>query len=514
VRGLALACIVLGATPAGAGDFMDTTITFVASDDDVLAGAGETIPSSTGLDFRPRPGNALFFENYDTRNTGEETRTHLVLHKEFEPYFRRLTPEAAMVIEWDANRTASDNARFEETGGRRAPGGIRDDGSYVALHYSLDAERKRRVSAVLFPFDSDRMRLGYSWELTWGGRDAFILGRSVPGVKLSIEDPDWYGYVGAKTARTQAFVEDPGSPEQNENEAVYAVLVGAGYQITENLLAEVGGGWFEKGSIPIERAVKGEKLNLVGGSAQLVWSDGVKSTRSVDTKLYRNNGEATLRKRSLEPRPTGYLVSTELNMTSQTLEDSDKLGQSKSEAGVAGDINARFESGAWSLNADLVVRSLEFLVQATPGLYPFGTVPDQLETSPEVFVSVGADYLIPSFRMIPGLTVGVQSPASVQGEIVNSRGEAAPATTIVRRTKDVFGKSFLEPTQLPTGVEAKPIYSARLDIKSYLSDLMMLRLELQLTHNGNKLRLDPETGVRDFENPWVLGVGLLAQARF
>ena len=86
------ACLPMA--PAAAGDFMDTTITFVAGDDNVLAGSGETTPSSPGMDFRPRTGNNLFFENYNTRNTGEETRGELVLYKEFSGYFPRVVPEA------------------------------------------------------------------------------------------------------------------------------------------------------------------------------------------------------------------------------------------------------------------------------------------------------------------------------------------------------------------------------------------------------------------------------------
>ncbi len=145
-------------------DFMDTTITFVAGDDNVLADAGETIPSSPRPDFRPRRGNSLFFDNYDSRSTGEETRTHLVLYKEFDGFFKGVTPEAAMVLEWDLNRSTRDNNRFEETGSRKVSSGIRDDGSYLATRFHFGDDS---LQLLLFPVDSDRFRLGYLYVATF-----------------------------------------------------------------------------------------------------------------------------------------------------------------------------------------------------------------------------------------------------------------------------------------------------------------------------------------------------------
>jgi len=528
--------LLLLTVPAWAGSFLDTTITFVAADDNVFADAAETIPSSPRPDLRPRPGNSLFFDNYDTRNTGEETRTHLVLYREFEPYFSGITPEAAMVIEWDANRMARDQASFDGSGFRRTAGGLREDGSYLALHF--DTRPTERLSLVLFPFNSERFRNGYSWDLTWGGRRSFVLGPVVPAVRVSYEAPGWYALAGAKTSRTQAFRADPdlpvipdpdcqpgvvcapiqaeADPLADENVAIYGALGGLGVHLGDHLLLEASGGWFQKGDIPTDRAgVLGRGIDEIGGSAQITWSDGIVPRRSVDTKLYRNTGAEDARPVDLQPKPTGYLVSAEFTLISQRLEDSDALGTVKREAAWAGDVNARLRSGALDLHFDVVVRSLEFLVRDTPGYFPFGTVSDEQSPDPELFTAVGASWRLPHLWLVPGLTLGVQLPATALVEGTDpDTGERFEDVTVVRATKDVRGSSVVERIPLPRDEEVRPVYSVRLDSKLHLSTLVTLVAEVQLSHNQNLVSRDTNSGLRTFDNPLVLGLGLLAQARF
>lgn len=535
----AVAATLWAVAAAQAGDYLDTTITFVASDDNVLAGAGETIPSSPNADFRPRTANSLFFDNYNSRNTGEETRTHLVLHKAFEGHFARVTPEAALVIEWDANRTARDADAFLETGSQRVPGGIRDDGSYLAIHWDLrpatEAEPAEQLSLVAFPFDSDRFRLGYSWELTWGGRKAFILARNVPAVKLAWTGGWGYAFLGLKTARTQRFTESvdpcvllPGSPGcptpdtdapasdagRNENEAVYGVLGGFGIQATKRLLLELEGGWFERGNIPIDRGtLQGTPIDQMGVSAQVTLHDGIEPRVPADTKLYRQPGP-TPRPRDWTARKLAWLVSAEASLTSQILEDFEAVGTTTREYGWAGDLNGLLHTGNWAFNVDIVGRSMEFLVQDTPGLFPFSTIPEAVDATPEIFAAVGADYHYAPWRLVPGISLGVQRPASASVDTVDQNGNPQSQHTLVRRTKNVLGQTNTQPTPLPPGVEVAPVFSARGRLRSELSDILSLTAEVQLTFDENLVSNDPTEGFRTFDNPLVLGLGLIAQARF
>ncbi len=511
MRALA-ALLALAPAVASAGDFIDTTVTFVASDDNVLAGLGETLQPSPRFDFRPRRGNALFFENYNRRDTGEETRTQLVLYKAFDGYFEGVSPEAAMVLEWDANRNARTIERYAETTNRATVGGIRDKGSYLGVNWQFD--EKQRLSLVLFPFDSDRMRIGYSWELSWGGNESFILARRVPGARLSYQWDGGYAFVGGKTGRAHTFTLEEDDPQRDEEEPLYAALAGAGLFFGPHLSVEAAGGWFKKGTIPIDRGeLQGTPIHLYGASAQVTWSDGIAPQTPIDTKLLRNTGAGRVGPR-YKAGSAGWLVSVEGAVVSQVLEDYENVGTSTRDSGFAGDVNFQARDGAWSFNGDLVMRSLEFLVQGTPGLFPFSTTPESLDTTPELFAAVGADYYIQSLRLQPGVTLGVQLPASVRGRGLDPEGREIEIQSVVRKSKDVTGDSTLDQYPLPSGEEVLPVFSSQFTLRSDISDLITLVAEVQLTMDRNLVANNPDEGKRAFENPYILGVGLLAQARF
>ncbi len=69
----ALLISALAAPSAAAGDFMDTRLSFVVSENNFFAGPGETQVNSPGLGIGADKSNTLFFDNYDTRFSGFET---------------------------------------------------------------------------------------------------------------------------------------------------------------------------------------------------------------------------------------------------------------------------------------------------------------------------------------------------------------------------------------------------------------------------------------------------------
>src|SRR3954462_12397017 len=194
---------LLAAAPARAGDFVDTRLNFTLTDENLLVKPGETNPSVPGV--RIGPPNSLgilFFDNYDTRYTGYENLTHLVIYKKMGN--QRVTAEAAYVLRLlqftDVNLSSI------------------DDGSYIRLTYWFDRNhelggRKMNLALTAFPLSSDRMRLGYSYRISWGGNPIFFkfnpdlpTGSSgfvtntnpAPGAKLQLSDERWYAYVGFK----------------------------------------------------------------------------------------------------------------------------------------------------------------------------------------------------------------------------------------------------------------------------------------------------------------------------
>src|SRR4029077_19657228 len=78
--------------PAAAGDFVDTRITFLFSDNNIFAGPADYSPQP---DFTQRPGINYFFDNYNTRDSGQETKPDLAVYKRMTGWSPRLETEAA-----------------------------------------------------------------------------------------------------------------------------------------------------------------------------------------------------------------------------------------------------------------------------------------------------------------------------------------------------------------------------------------------------------------------------------
>src|SRR3954453_21704208 len=166
-RILSLTCMfasLLAAQSAWAGDYVDTRLNFTITDENVLVKPGETNPSVPGVRIGPpNQLGILFFDNYDTRYTGYENLTHLVIYKSFGN--DRVTAEAAYVLRLlqftDVNLSSI------------------DDGSYIRLQFWFDRNhelggRQMNLGLTAFPLSSDRMPLGYSYRISWGGNPIFF----------------------------------------------------------------------------------------------------------------------------------------------------------------------------------------------------------------------------------------------------------------------------------------------------------------------------------------------------
>src|SRR5881394_2543965 len=113
---------------AHAGDYVDTRLNFTLTDENLLVKPGETNPSVPGVRIgQPNSLGILFFDNYDTRYTGYENLTHLVIYKAFG--HARVTAEAAYVLRLlqftDVNLSSI------------------DDGSYIKLAFWFDRNHEQ-----------------------------------------------------------------------------------------------------------------------------------------------------------------------------------------------------------------------------------------------------------------------------------------------------------------------------------------------------------------------------------
>ena len=146
---------------------MDTRLTWTFGDDDFLHATGELVPLSPTFSVGDRPQYRLFFDNLNSRFAGRENLTHLVLYKKMPGFIENLTTEAALVLRFDIAELAANTGNVNTA--------LYDSGSYIRVFYQTGGDARRRASRrVFFPLDTDRFRLGYLYDISWGGTAASI----------------------------------------------------------------------------------------------------------------------------------------------------------------------------------------------------------------------------------------------------------------------------------------------------------------------------------------------------
>ncbi|MDY7225214.1 hypothetical protein [Hyalangium rubrum] len=506
LRTLALTGLLSLSAPAWAGDFVDTRLSFVFADDNVLAGAGETTPNSPNARFGAGNQNTQFYDNFNTRFSGFETLSNVVLYKRMPAFFEGLTTEAALTI-----------LVLEQPSGGVT---LRDNSSYIRLNYTPPGWGEREgISLTGFPVSADRFRLGYAYRISWGGSGIFTTraaAEGVPGAKLQITRDRWYAYVGGKTALALNDL-------ILEKETLYGAMAGAGVDLLETLRLEAGGGYFQKGIIPglANQGIRAP-VNSAGVSGQAVYHVGVPVGTSVDFRLYRNDPEVYQRFFAPEIYTGGlsYSVSLEGSFLTQSLENPDVFGQTVTQDATAVALQARAKFNYLRVHLLGLYRSLSFIQFEVPGLPPYRDFPEGTKLNPEMFIAAGADYHLPSLHFTPGFIVGVQQPASFRSPEFTGGGNNPPPSLTGTRTvvvRDVNLLSILPETCGTAACEADLILSAKATFRWDLSETVAAVGEVYYTYDNNRTTFrDDVTGVAEprFEEPHALGFNTLLQARF
>ncbi len=519
----AAASSVLVTAPAQANDFMDTWVTFAFEDPHVLANAEDGFPRGG---FYPDERASTFFDNYDSQYSGRETLSHLVLYKRMPTVMNALEAEASLVLRWSLYHDP-------ETG---KPGNkLRDDGSFIRLNYYTKSARARRVgdaiSLTAFPYDSERFKLGYSYDLSWGGKRTFLGNEdTVPGIKLEYngsagDKVKVNAFVGAKNAR---LLDD----SINEQQTYYGLLGGVGTGLFSRVRLDLQGGFFQKGAFPPKGQLGEDGQDLLAGrimyayglSARAGYHVGTPIGRSADFRLYRRDPYALIE--DLRPErydsTFSYAVESEASRLGQTLIDPDELGTTVIQPATAADVNARLKYRYLRAHADVVYRSLSFILFNVPGMSPYYDFPDASVHTDEIYGAVGMDYFLPRWRLTPGFTLGYQKPATYSGGIAevddvidDAESEGATSTTIVVRDEGNF-------EILPAGQNKFDILTVKGSCRWDLGDALSFLSEVSYTLDKNQTRYDKQlegdgTSQRVFDDPDVfnkISVSLFLQARF
>lgn len=390
---------------AHAGDFMDVWVTSAFEDENAFAGPTQ---DDAAPNFVVR-GNSTFFENYDTRFTDDISQSYLVLYRKDDGFDPHIFTEAAMVLRF-APYIDSDSSK---------PGvNLADDGSYVRVGYTFGERKDHNLSLTGYAVDANRFRLGYSYDLTWGGRSIFVFDpTAAPGARLQYQNGSFYAFGGLKTAIGQFNTDDS---EYTPSQAYYGSLFGIGGELGDHVRLEGGFGSFQQGQLdsvtdaasPLYHTM----INAIGACAQI----SARSTADLDyqvsneLKLYRNSPDFVkdtyISHRQLDG--TGVLVQAEANMLAHNLLDPDKVGSSKVEDAFAGDLQATLVSGSTDLGVDLVYKDLAFIVFNVPGITSQVAIPETMDTSPQMYARAKVSHYFPKAHVTPSLGVGYMKPAS------------------------------------------------------------------------------------------------------
>jgi len=501
----------------GTGGFMDTRLTWTFGDDDFLHKTGELIPLSPTFGVGERPQYRLFFDNLNSRFSGRENITHLVMYKKLPSFIPKLTTEAALVMRFDLAQLAANTGNLNSA--------IYDSGSYLRLFYQTGETEKEGLSAVFFPLDTDRFRLGYLYDLSWGGTAASInqsifprLQGAAPGMKIQYDNRRFYVFGGFKTATIvqPQQVLSPGGENDVETvrvgETNYGFLAGAGVDPLDNLRFDIGGGYFQQGKFDLED-VRGKNAYTYGGSGRAVFHQGMPVPQSVDFLLYRNDPNKPLilfKPEKYEPDQLGFSISAELDWLQQHLKDFDVAGATKDQAARGLAVQGVVKAGYLRFSATGIMRELNFVVRNVPGFIPFATLPTSAKTDPELFGSIAADYHFPSAHLTPGIGGGVQLPATFRSEFTDG-GVPAQRVIVVRQQGDE--------SILPYNKDRSAILQARVAVRWDISEMFAVVGWVQLIrdNNGTLVVRDPAEGtasLRVFQSPNRVGASVAVQARF
>lgn len=480
-------------------DFVNTTLTFYVGDDNVLAGNKDGSPNLGLANAYPE----LFFEGLNSEKQAVVSESHLVLYGRTPGYLPWVDTEAAFVAEFELSRDPDDDQLI---------GRFKDDGSYVGATFWFRRDKKGpNLGLTAWPYSADRFRLGYTYDLTWGGNTIWARNRGpVPGAKLSLNTDRFYAFVGAKAlVRLRA--------DNTETENYWGVLFGAGpnFDLGRDLKFnyDAGGGYFTRGTFQ-QDPFRSIPLQAVGLSQRAQVTLRTRMGISPDLRPLTNRPDTFWTSRAIVPEYEGnwgFGVGAELTTLWQTLIDADTAQTRTWDDAITfgGFGQVRFFRGM-RLGLDVVYRDVSFLVFNVPGLTPYLSFAEDTIQEPQVYGALWWDWYLARAHLTPGVIFGIMRPASFRS------AEDAGGTRqleVIREANDYD----LMPEDVTS---AFTILSAKASLKWHLSSILAITAEISYTHDYNQsksvTRRDSFVAERVIDEAMArqLGVNLIVQAAF
>ena len=486
--------------PAAASDFMDTWVVTSLEDDNLFAGPEAYSPSPNFV----QRGNNTFFETYETRFSDDITQTHLVLYRKDEGFSQGWSTEAAFVLRM---------APYLNPDGTEPGVSVADDGSYVRIIRAFDRP-EHNLSLTGYAVDANRFRLGYSYDLTWGGRNIYSFDpMAAPGLRLQYQNGPHSVFLGVKTAVGDyvAPVENVDDIPITRNQAYYGLLAGFGVQPLARLRIDGGVGWFQQGQLTNVQNTQSPLYNApivaTGGCGQISFrtNTDLDFITSNELKLYRNAPEF-VRDTYFSHRQLdgfGLLLQTEVNALAHNLLDPKSTDSTVVETAFAGDFQALAVFGTTEIGFDLVYKDLPYILFNIPGLTSGYALNPDTETTPQQYIRAQVSHWFPKAHITPSIGFGYMKPA-----------------TYKTSTGTFVQYSERDKANVPDGQEAADLLSSVVGIQWDISKSMVGVGELLYTIDNNRsqfIQTDDSLG-RNVAAPanWrnELGFNLMIRARF
>lgn len=495
-------------------DFVDTRVTFALSNVNLFAGPGERITTTSGYRIGVDKNFNLFLENVNTRFSGFESLSHIVLYKKLPGFWKNWETEAALAALVLAD---TDSGKFS----------FFDSGTYLRIIRKMGdgaEEKEGSIDLTAWPVSADRFRLGYTYIISWGGTAIFpgklqsssITEGAVPGLRLRWRAPGGksYAFAGFKSALLLSRQAGEMAGEQVPN---YGLLAGGGHDIGDSFLIEANGGFFQKGTQ--ERpGLEGRRILAYGVSARATLYQGYVSRQSNDFRLYRNDPTDPvdyLLYRDYKPG-TGFSLAAEGSFLMQNLEDPDRFASEKLVPAFSAGLVGVAKLDEVTLRLDAFFQGADFILFNVPGFTPFQAIPAGSTTTPEFFLAGTVEYVIDDLKLRPSFSAGMKVPATYKGQILEQQGNIGGASVGEVRTQVIVDETTR--IVLPPDTSATPIFGFVFKLPLALSRSTAIAAEARFELNDNQPRLaqDNELGLVTylFDEPYRLSLGLVLQSRW
>ena len=485
-------------------DFVLTQLTFYIGDDNLLAGNADRSPAlGMGAEYPE-----LFFEGLDSQKKVVVSETHAVIYAKMPGFLPFVDTEAAFVAEFELSRDPDD---------AKLIGRFEDDGSWLAATFWFGEKGdSANLKLTAWPFNANRFRLGYQYDLTWGGDRIWARNQGpVPGLKLHLDLKKFEVYVGAKSLiRLRA--------DNNETENYWGVLAGLGPRISirENavLQYDLNGGYFSRGTFQ-QDPHRSTALRAFGASHRLQFAFNEKRLgQSPDLQLIKNDLEnpsdwkwrGSIARIPDHEGMFGLGVSVEFSTLWQSLIDADEPSTVVYDDAITAAFKARVRFVKnMRVGLDVVYRDVSFLVLNVPGLVPYVSFAEETQQAPQIYGALWWDWFIERAKLRPGFVIGLMQPAAF------SAAEDAQGNRQVQVIREANDYEIM-----PTGEEPFTILSLKASLRWHLSPMMVIAGEVSFTQDYNNTRVvtDPESGVGvrelDGKQAQQLGLNLFMQAAF